>query len=284
MQFTQRSVQCISPSGLHRMAYTEWGERDNPRVLLCVHGLTRNARDFDRLAEAMSSHYRVICPDVVGRGRSGRLRNPAGYGIPQYAADMVTLIARLNVETVDWVGTSMGGLIGMALASQEGSPIRKLLLNDVGPVITVESLKRIGSYVGTDPIWAGFDEALAFVKAISAPFGALSEAQWYALTESSVAQRADGRWGFVYDPQIAAPFKAAFGDQDIDLWPVYEQIVCPTLVLRGADSDLLTRETWQAMGLRGPRARLAEIQGVGHAPMFMTEEQISIARDFLLSV
>ncbi|UCV12880.1 alpha/beta hydrolase [Dechloromonas denitrificans] len=284
MQFTQRSVQCISPSGLHRMAYTEWGERDNPRVLLCVHGLTRNARDFDRLAEAMSSHYRVICPDVVGRGRSGRLRNPAGYGIPQYAADMVTLIARLNVETVDWVGTSMGGLIGMALASQEGSPIRKLLLNDVGPVITVESLKRIGSYVGTDPTWAGFDEALAFVKAISAPFGALSEAQWYALTESSVAQRADGRWGFVYDPQIAAPFKAAFGDQDIDLWPVYEQIVCPTLVLRGADSDLLTRETWQAMGLRGPRARLAEIQGVGHAPMFMTEEQISIARDFLLSV
>ena len=284
MQFTQRSVQCISPSGLHRMAYTEWGERDNPRVLLCVHGLTRNARDFDRLAEAMSSHYRVICPDVVGRGRSGRLRNPAGYGIPQYAADMVTLIARLNVETVGWVGTSMGGLIGMALASQEGSPIRKLLLNDVGPVITVESLKRIGSYVGTDPTWAGFDEALAFVKAISAPFGALSEAQWYALTESSVAQRADGRWGFVYDPQIAAPFKAAFGDQDIDLWPVYEQIACPTLVLRGADSDLLTRETWQAMGLRGPRARLAEIQGVGHAPMFMTEEQISVARDFLLSV
>lgn len=284
MQFTQRSVQCISPSGLHRMAYTEWGERDNPRVLLCVHGLTRNARDFDRLAEAMSSHYRVICPDVVGRGRSGRLRNPAGYGIPQYVADMVTLIARLNVETVDWVGTSMGGLIGMALASQEGSPIRKLLLNDVGPVITVESLKRIGSYVGTDPTWAGFDEALAFVKAVSAPFGALSEAQWYALTESSVAQRADGRWGFVYDPQIAAPFKAAFGDQDIDLWPVYEQIACPTLVLRGADSDLLTRETWQAMGLRGPRARLAEIQGVGHAPMFMTEEQISVARDFLLSV
>lgn len=284
MQFTQRSVQCISPSGLHRMAYTEWGERDNPRVLLCVHGLTRNARDFDKLAEAMSSHYRVICPDVVGRGRSGRLRNPAGYGIPQYVADMVTLIARLNVETVDWVGTSMGGLIGMALASQEGSPIRKLLLNDVGPVITVESLKRIGSYVGTDPTWAGFDEALAFVKAVSAPFGALSEAQWYALTESSVAQRADGRWGFVYDPQIAAPFKAAFGDQDIDLWPVYEQIACPTLVLRGADSDLLTRETWQAMGLRGPRARLAEIQGVGHVPMFMTEEQISVARDFLLSV
>ena len=282
MQFTQRGVQCISSSGLHRMAYTEWGQRDNPRVLLCVHGLTRNARDFDMLAEAMSSHYRVICPDVVGRGRSGRLRNPAGYGIPQYVADMVTLIARLNVETVDWVGTSMGGLIGMALASQEGSPIRKMLLNDVGPVITVESLKRIGSYVGTDPTWVSFDEALAFVKLVSAPFGALSEAQWHALTESSVAQRADGRWGFVYDPKIAEPFRAAFVDQDIDLWPVYEQISCPTLVLRGAESDLLTRETWQAMGLRGPRAKLAEIQGVGHAPMFMTEEQISIARDFLL--
>ena len=283
MQFTQKSVQCISPSGLHRMAYTEWGERDNPRVLLCVHGLTRNARDFDMLAEAMSGHYRVICPDVVGRGRSGRLLDPAGYAIPQYVADMVTLIARLNVETVHWVGTSMGGLIGMALACQSGSPIRKLLLNDVGPLITVESLKRIGTYVGTDPTWARFDEALAFVKFVSAPFGELTEAQWYHLTESSVAQRADGRWGFVYDPLIAAPFRAAFVDQDIDLWPIYDQISCPTLVLRGAQSDLLTRDTWQEMGARGPRACLAEVEGVGHAPMFMNEEQISIARNFLLS-
>lgn len=284
MQFTQHTVQCIGPSGLHRMAYTEWGARDNPRVLICVHGLTRNGRDFDALAEAMSGHYRVICPDVVGRGQSGRLRDPAGYGIPQYVADMVTLIARLNVDSVHWVGTSMGGLIGMALAAQECTPLRKLVLNDVGPLITVESLQRIATYVGTDPQWASFDEALAYVKLISAPFGQLSEAQWHHLTETSIVQRADGRWAFRYDPRIAEPFKAAFVDQDIDLWPIYAGITCPTLVVRGAESDLLTRDTWQQMGACGPQAQLAEIPGVGHAPMFQSDEQIAIVRDFLLSV
>lgn len=284
MQFTQHTVQCIGPSGLHRMAYTEWGARDNPRVLICVHGLTRNGRDFDALAEAMSGHYRVICPDVVGRGQSGRLRDPAGYGIPQYVADMVTLIARLNVDSVHWVGTSMGGLIGMALAAQEGTPLRKLVLNDVGPLITVESLQRIATYVGTDPQWASFNEALAYVKLISAPFGQLSEAQWHHLTETSIVQRADGRWAFRYDPRIAEPFKAAFVDKDIDLWPIYAGITCPTLVVRGAESDLLTRDTWQQMGACGPQAQLAEIPGVGHAPMFQSDEQIAIVRDFLLSV
>ena len=283
MNFRQKTAQCVGPAGLHRMAYTEWGAPDDPRVLLCVHGLTRNGRDFDALAEAMSAHYRVVCPDVVGRGQSSHLRDPAGYGIAQYVADMVTLIARLNVDSVHWVGTSMGGLIGMALAAQEGSPIRKLVLNDVGPLITVDALQRIATYVGTDPDWATFDEALAYVKAISAPFGNLSEAQWYHLTETSVMQRSDGRWAFRYDPRIAEPFRAAFVDQDIDLWPLYQLIGCPTMVIRGAQSDLLTRETWQRMGSCGPLAKLAEIEGVGHAPMFQSDDQIAIVRDFLLS-
>jgi len=283
MQFKQQTVQCIGASGLHRMAYAEWGARDNPRVLICVHGLTRNGRDFDALAEAMSGHYRVICPDVVGRGKSGRLRDPAGYAIAQYVADMVTLIARLNVDSVHWLGTSMGGLIGMALAAQEGTPIHKLVLNDVGPQITSESLQRIATYVGTDPDWATFDEALAYVKAVSAPFGPLSEAQWHHLTETSVIQRPDGRWAFRYDPRIAEPFKAAFTGQEIDLWPLYERIACPTLVIRGAETDLLARDTWQRMGACGPRAKLAEIPGVGHAPMFMDADQIAVVRDFLLS-
>jgi pimeloyl-ACP methyl ester carboxylesterase len=283
MQFRQHTVQCVSPSGLHRMAYTEWGAPDNPRVLVCVHGLTRNGRDFDALAQALAAHYRVVCPDVVGRGQSNRLRDPSAYAIPQYIADMVTLIARLNVDSVHWLGTSMGGLIGMALASQEGTPIHKLLLNDVGPVITTESLQRIATYVGTDPTWASFDEALAYVKLISAPFGPLTEAQWRHLTETSIGQRADGCWGFLYDPRIAAPFKAAFAGEPIDLWPIYERIACPTLVVRGAESDLLTRETWEKMGHCGPRAKLAEIPGVGHAPMFLSDDQIAVARDFLLA-
>jgi pimeloyl-ACP methyl ester carboxylesterase len=177
----------------------------------------------------------------------------------------------------------MGGLIGMALASQQGTPIRKLLLNDVGPVITTQSLERIATYVGTDPTWATFDEAMAYVRVVSAPFGKLADDQWRHLTEHSVARRPDGRWGFLYDPLIAAPFKAAFSGEPIDLWPIYEQITCPTLVVRGAESDLLRRETWQQMGSRGPRAKLAEIPGVGHAPMFLDNEQIGIARDFLLA-
>jgi len=283
MEYRQHYVQCVSPSGLHRMAYTEWGAPDNPRVLLCVHGLTRNGRDFDRLAQAMSGHYRVVCPDVVGRGRSGRLRDPAGYGVPQYVNDMVTLIARLNVDSVHWLGTSMGGLIGMTLAALDNSPIRRLVLNDVGPLITAESLARIAAYVGSDPTWKDLAEAQAYMREICAPFGQLDDEQWRQLTEHGVGQRADGRWGFLYDPQIAVPFKAAFVDQDVDLWPLYERVTCPTLVVRGAESDLLARATWQQMAERGPRARLAEIPAVGHAPMFLDEAQIAVVRDFLLT-
>lgn len=283
MTFRQHSVQCASPSGLHRMAYTEWGDRANPRVVICVHGLTRNGRDFDTLAAALSPHFRVICPDVVGRGQSDRLTDPNGYAIPQYLADMVTLIARLNVDEVHWVGTSMGGLIGMFLASMDSTPVRRLVLNDVGPTITTTSLARIGDYLGSDPTWSSFAEAMVYTRFICAPFGALTEAQWQHLTEHSVAQRADGRWGFVYDPAIAAPFKQNFSAAEIDLWPVYERIAARTLVIRGSESDLLTRETWQQMGVRGPRAALAEIAGVGHAPMFLSDDQVTVVSDFLLA-
>jgi pimeloyl-ACP methyl ester carboxylesterase len=283
MAFRERNVQCISPSGLHRMAYTEWGEADNPRVLVCVHGLTRSGRDFDFLAKELASHYRVVCPDVAGRGQSAWLKDPAGYVIPQYVADMVTLIARLNVTSVHWIGTSMGGIIGMVLAGMNNTPITRLVVNDVGPVLTADAVKRIGDYVGLDPTWASFEEARAYVKLISAPFGPLSEDDWQFLTQHTVRKRSDGRWGFAYDPRIAEPFKAAFTGQDVDLWPVYERIVCPTLVVRGAQSDLLARDTWQQMGERGPRAKLAEVPGVGHAPMFLSGDQVSIVRDFLLA-
>lgn len=283
MRFKQQHVQCLSPSGLYRMAYTEWGERDNPRVLVCVHGLTRNSRDFDDLAAALAGHCRVVCPDVAGRGLSDRLRDAASYDIPQYVADMMTLLARLDVERVDWLGTSMGGLIGMALAALEGSPINRLVLNDVGPVLPVGALRRIAGYIGADPTWASFDEAVAYVRAISEPFGPLREAQWRRLTESSVAQRADGRWGFRYDPRIADGFHASFADEDIALWDIYDRIACPTLAIRGAESDLLARTVWQRMSERGPRAALVEIPGVGHAPMFLDEDQIAIVRDFLFA-
>lgn len=276
----ERSVLCANAQGLHRLAYTEWGAADNPDVVVCVHGLTRNGRDFDELARYLSRRYRVVCPDVVGRGRSGWLPDASGYGFPQYVGDMVTLIARLDVSAVHWVGTSMGGLIGMFLAGMESSPIRRMVLNDVGPLITASSLSRIGEYVGRAPAFASLAEAEAYLREICAPFGPLTDGQWRHLAEHSV-HRIDERWVMRYDPAIGTPFRQAMIYQDVNLWPIYEKILCPVLITRGAESDLLTRETAQEMGRRGPRARLVEFVGVGHAPMFMEPGQIEAVAGFL---
>lgn len=279
-----REVLCANSRALHRMRYLEWGDPHNPRVLVCVHGLTRNCRDFDTLAAALSSDYRIVCPDVVGRGRSDWLKDPAGYGFPQYVADMMVLLARLDVEQVHWLGTSMGGLIGMVIASQQNSPISRMVLNDVGPVITPESLQRIGEYVGKAPSFASIEEAEKYIRLVSAPFGELTDAQWRQLTESSLRKEDDGKWVMVYDPAIGDTFRqASLLHQAIDLWPIYDAIRCPTLVVRGATSDLLTTATHSEMGQRGPRAQLAEMPGVGHAPMFMDETQIAVVRDYLLA-
>lgn len=265
MQFTQRTVQCIGPSGLHRMAYTEWGARDNPRVLVCVHGLTRNGRDFDALAEAMSAHYRVICPDVVGRGRSGRLRDPAGYGIPQYVADMVTLIARLNVDSVHWVGTSMGGLIGMALAGLPGSPLRRMIVNDVGPRIEPDSLTRIGEYLGVQPRFATEQEGIDYLTSLSLPFGALSADEWREINGPLLHELPEGGWTMRYDPRIAEPFKATTPELaalgEAALWRAIETTDASVLVVRGETSDLLSRETAAEMVRRGRHVTQVEIPG-----------------------
>lgn len=282
----ERHVQCMGPHGLHRIAYTEWGERDNPRVVVCVHGLTRNGRDFDDLARALADDYRVICPDVVGRGRSDWLGVKTDYGFPVYVPDMVTLIARLDVETVHWVGTSMGGLIGMFLASQPHSPITRLVLNDVGPVITAASLQRIGEYVGKAPVFPSMEAAEAYIREVSAPFGPLTDTQWRHLTQYSVrpVQGESGvGYAMVYDPGIGDVFRTTPVQEDVDLWAMYERIACPTLALRGAESDLLERATLEQMAARGPRAQIVEFPGVGHAPMLMDAGQIAVVRDFLLA-
>lgn len=277
----EHTVQCIGPHGLHRMAYTEWGDPDNPRVLICVHGLTRNGRDFDDLARALSDHYRVVCPDVVGRGRSDWLGVKSDYGFPLYVADMVTLIARLGAASVHWVGTSMGGLIGMLLASQPHTPITRLVLNDVGPVITAASLRRIGQYVGTAPRFPSMEAAEAYIREVSAPFGPLTDAQWRHLTRYTV-RPVDGAFAMIYDPGIGEVFRQTPLLLDVDLWDTYEHIRCPTLALRGAESDLLEAGTHAAMGERGPRARTVAFPGIGHAPMLMDEHQIAVVRDFLI--
>ncbi len=270
------------------MAYVEWGDPHNPRVLVCVHGLTRCGRDFDFLARSLCDEYRVVCPDTVGRGQSDWLRDSQYYAVPQYVADMMVLLARLDVESIDWLGTSMGGLIGMGLAAQAETPIRKLILNDVGPVIAAAALGRIGEYLANPPEFDSIEAAEAYIRAVGAPFGNLSAAQWRQLTESVVKKSAlAGRLALRYDPGIAAPFLAAAQSQgpgqDVELWPLYDAIRCPTCVIRGEHSDLLSRDTVAAMRERGPRPCSVEVAGVGHAPMFLNDAQIALVRDFLLA-
>jgi pimeloyl-ACP methyl ester carboxylesterase len=286
----QLSVQCISPAGLHQMAYKEWGDPHNPKVLVCAHGVTRVGDDFDNLARAFADEYRVVCPDVVGRGRSGRLLSPQFYGVPQYVADMVTLIARVTGEAeasgVDWFGTSMGGLIGMVLASLPGSPIRKLVLNDIGPTLDPAALLRIGDYIGQDLRFPTFEAAAQFVRAVSVSFGPHTDAEWHKLASDVLRQGDDGQWVRHYDMGLALPFRSATPESaradEAALWAAYDAITCPTLLVRGAESDLLSPATAAMMVGRGPKAELVEIPGVGHAPTFLHDDQIAIARTFLI--
>jgi pimeloyl-ACP methyl ester carboxylesterase len=276
----EHSFSALGPSGFHRVHYYEWGDHANDRVVLCVHGLTRNGRDFDALARALSGHFRVLCPDVAGRGKSARLARKEEYAYPQYCADMAALIARSGATSIDWIGTSMGGIIGMLMASQHGSPIRRMVVNDVGPFIPKAALERIGEYVGQDISFASIEEAEAYVRTVSAGFGPLDDAQWRHVVEHSVSQDENGELRLVYDPSIAHAFAGPV--QDVDLWPVWDKIKCPTLLLRGSISDLLLAKTAAEMTHRGPPTRLVEFDGVGHAPMLMSEEQIAPVVQFLL--
>jgi pimeloyl-ACP methyl ester carboxylesterase len=281
MSMIPRSLACLGPHGFHRLAYWEWPGPPGARTVLCVHGLTRNGRDFDALAEALSAECRVICPDFPGRGASEWLTHPADYGYPLYLADMAALIARLDVETLDWVGTSMGGLTGMLLAAQPRAPIRRLIINDIGPLIAKEGLARIGSYVGQDPSFPDAAALEATLRQLASSFGPLSDAQWRHLAAVSTRRKADGSLGFAYDPHIGDAFREAPAE-DVNLWPAWDAITCPTLVLRGALSDLLRPADAKAMTERGPRARLIELPGIGHAPALMDPAQIAVIRDFLL--
>lgn len=276
-------MQCASGAGLHRIAYLEWGDPANPRVLVCVHGLTRCARDFDNLARSLCERYRVVCPDIAGRGDSDRLADPMLYAVPQYVSDMVTLIARLDVDRVHWVGTSMGALIGMALAAQKDSPVARLVLNDAGPVIAKAALERIGAYLGAALVFPSIEAAEQVVRAVSVPFGPHTDAEWRFLTEVVLRQNADGSYRFHYDPKIAEPFRQQVPDKDVELWPLWDAIRCPTLVIRGAQSDLLSKATAEQMTQRGPKAKLVELPGIGHAPTLLHEDQIRIVREFLSS-
>src|SRR5262245_9589634 len=294
-------VACLNSKGFHRMHYVEWGDPQAERIVICVHGLTRNGRDFDALAQALQPDFRVVCPDVAGRGRSDWLPSWEGYGYPQYCADMTNLIARVTAHPapggvlgrlaraiggdprprrIYWVGTSMGGIIGMLLASHTNNPIHKLVINDVGAIVPRAALERIALYVGKDPRFRTLEEIETMLRLVLAPFGTLTDAQWRHLAETSAKRHDDGSWGLRYDPAIGSAFRGPFGD--VDLWQYWDAVTCPTLLLRGAQSDLLLKETAVAMTLRGPKPRLVEFEGVGHAPPLMAEDQIRVVREFLM--
>ena len=296
---TLNYVPCADANGPRRMAYWQWGAADAAHTVVCVHGLSRQGRDFDVLAQALvarsSQRIRVVCPDVAGRGQSDWIKDPAGYGVPVYAADMLGLLAHLKPATLDWVGTSMGGLIGLAVtahAASVGVQVRKLVLNDVGPVIQWEALQRIGSYVGTNPSFDTEQQAIDYLATISTGFGPHTPEQWASLSRPMLRQR-DGRWWLHYDPAIAVPFRQmATDDQaarqsaqagEAMLWALFDAITCPTLLLRGADSDLLSAATAEAMSRRGPRPSVVTWPGVGHAPTLVAEYQVAAIRDFLLA-
>lgn len=281
-----KTVQCLSPAGLHQMAYQEWGDPRNPHVIVCVHGVTRVSDDFDAFARRMSERCRVICPDVVGRGRSAWLKDPRHYVVPQYVSDMVTLVARLDVAQVDWFGTSMGALIGMGLAALPESPVRRMLMNDVGPALNFPALERIGDYIGQDIRFASFEQGRDYIRTVSAPFGPHSDTEWDKLARDVLRQGPDGQWRRHYDPAIAIAFRGLTAEAaqqgEAALWAAYDAIRCPVLLVRGSESDLLTRDTARRMTERGPRARLVELPGIGHAPTFMHADQIALAESFFL--
>jgi pimeloyl-ACP methyl ester carboxylesterase len=281
MAMSIRNLRVLTPHGFYRISYAEWAGPAGAPTVLCVHGLTRNGRDFDTLAEALSRDFRVVCPDVLGRGKSDWLEHPEDYDYSIYIGAMAQLIARLDVPEVLWIGTSMGGLMGMLTAALPNAPIERLVVNDIGPLVAKEGLARIATYVGKDPSFTDLPALEAYQREVAASFGPLTDAQWRHLATYAARTKPDGSLGLAYDPRIAEPFKKA-APADVDLWAQWDRIGCLTLVLRGAESDLLRRPDALAMTQRGPRASLVEFPGVGHAPALMAPEQIAAVRGFLL--
>ena len=281
MEPIEQRVLGLSPAGFHENVFWDWpGPDGDAPVLVAVHGLTRNGRDFDVLARGLSDRFRVVCPDIVGRGKSAWLPSGALYAYPQYLGDMVALLARIEAEPIDWLGTSMGGLIGMLLASQPGAPIRRLILNDVGPFVPKAALERIASYVGRDPFFTSIAEVETYLRRVHAPFGRLTDAEWAHLARYSVRERLEGGFGIAYDPAISEAFRT-IPIADVDLWPAWGAIACPVLVIRGGQSDLLTAEIAGEMVRRKPGTTLVTFPECGHAPALMDPAQVAVIRDWL---
>jgi pimeloyl-ACP methyl ester carboxylesterase len=280
-----RTIRGLSLTGFHDLAYVDWGSTQVHPPVVCVHGLTRQGRDFDYLAAYLAAGgRRVVCPDLVGRGQSGRLRDPNEYALPQYCADMNALIAHLDAGQVDWVGTSLGGLIGIVLAGLPETPIRRIVVNDIGPYLPWSGLARIGSYVGSMPVdFHDLGQVETYFRNVLAPFGDLADEHWTHITRHSVAWHASReRYVMLCDPQIVRAFRNPW-HYSLDLWKYWTAIKVPILVIRGVESDLLPADLAHQMERRNLLAKVYEVEGCGHAPPLMSADQIKLVSDFLNS-
>ncbi|MGK7930829.1 MAG: alpha/beta fold hydrolase [Microcystaceae cyanobacterium] len=279
-----QTITCSHSNEIYEMAYWQWGDPKNDQVLLCVHGLTRNGRDFDDLATEFASDYQIICPDIVGRGKSDWLTHPENYNYPTYCQDILTLLTKLKITQVDWLGTSMGGIIGMFLAAQFPSIIKRLILNDVGAVIPKAALQSIAKYVLVgDRLLLDFTAVEQHIRRNYAGFGPLSDAQWQQLAQHSVVLLPDGNYRLNYDPNIAHPFRnIKMSDlQEVTLWEVWEQLTSPILLLHGSESELLLPETIDKMKEQQPQMDVIHFDKVGHAPALMDEIHIQSIKNWL---
>jgi pimeloyl-ACP methyl ester carboxylesterase len=279
------SVLGLSTKGFHKIAYVEWAPGAKGVPTVCLHGLTRQGRDFDFLASQLAKQGRwVVCPDLPGRGRSEFLADPDDYALPQYCADMNALIARLGAPEIDWVGTSLGGLVGIVLAGMPGSCIRRLVVNDIGPYVSSTGLMRIGSYLREMPAtFANLDQAEGYFRRILAPYGDLSDEQWRHITTHSVRwDRMHNLFLMLCDREIARGFRSAWF-ASLNIWNYWEQISAPTLILHGAKSDLLTPQLCEEMIVRNPNAVVHRFDECGHVPPLFEPHQINLVTDFLIA-
>lgn len=302
------SFLSLGPNGFHRVAYTEWGDPQNPHVVVCLHGFTRNSRDFDVIASRLADQCRVVCMDAVGRGGSDWLERKEDYDYSLYLSDAAALLARITASyleptkggaavnrrapVIDWIGTSMGGLVGMLLAAKPNAPIRRLVLNDVGPLVPWAALNRLRNmHMPLGVRFATLDEVEAHLRDIFASFGPLDDAGWKKVVRHSAWKLEDGKYMLAYDPGIMSGMNHArkgieFGHNflsGVDLWPVWDRVECATLALRGGVSDVLLPHIAHEMERRGPKARVVEFPDIGHAPWLVAEDQVATVQEFLLT-
>lgn len=282
--YSRHYVLGLGFHGFHRISYLEWGASsgvNTKRTLFCVHGLTRNARDFDYMAKALCDRYRIICPDVVGRGDSDHLISEEGYNYLQYNADMNAVLARLNVSEVDWIGTSMGGIIGMVLASVPQSPIRRLVVNDIGPEVSRDALLSIAQYIGKSSTFESLNEVEEHLRKIYAEFAPMTDEDWHQMAKYSSRRTRTGRWRLKVDSRVGDAYRDSISYFDVDMWETWEKITCPVLVLRGKNSSFLTEEVAEKMLACGPQTTLVEFDDTGHTPTLRNEEQVNTISEWL---